>query len=380
MYLRRFLSRLEAGSAGERAEVVGALACMFFQEGFDAEQRNQVLTALTAVLEDPAPRVRRAMAEALADDVNVPAVLLQALCSDTCEVAEPILSRSPALGEAWLVDMCGAGDEGHRVAIARRPSVGVPLAAAIAEIGEVESCLTLLANPGARVARSSLARIVERHRGDARLRNALLARSDLPAMLRHRLVGGLSEALGEMVAAKGWMPAQRTERLVRDMQETATLEITDELDEATAYSLAASIHADGQLSVTLLLRALVRGQRTFFEAAMAELSGVPVRRVTELLAERSGAGLRSIYVKTGLPPEGGDCLWTAYDVLHEMEPLGTRHERLQAGRRIVERVLSRYEAVCGGEVDAFYALLIRLAADEAREEARAQAGGYFEAA
>ena len=364
----------------ERAEVVGALARLFLEQELDCDKRQQVISAMLAVLDDPAARVRKALAEALADSIHAPQMILHALCEDICDVAAPVLAQSPALSEGWLVDMCGAGEEGHRVAIARRKEIGVPLAAAIAEIGGVPCCLTLLANPGAKVARSSLARMVERHREDARLRSALLARDDLSPMLRHRLVGGLSEALGMMIAEKGWLNSERTAKLMNDLQERATLEVACETPPEAAAQIVSAIHSEKGLTVTLLLRALVRGHLSFFEAAICELSGVPLKRVKGLLEDRTGDGFRSVYRKTKLPADGAGALWAALDVLFEMAPIDTAREQATAGRRMVERVLTRYETVCGGEVDAFYALLTRLAADEAREEVRSQTGGYFRAA
>ncbi|MFN0264010.1 DUF2336 domain-containing protein [Tepidamorphus sp. 3E244] len=380
MYVRRFLSRLEQGSAAERADVVSALADLYLTKELDETKRAQVLTAMLAVLDDPAPRVRKALAESFADSFHAPQPILLALCEDISEVAAPVLSRSPALSEGWLVDMCGAGEEGHRVAIARRKDIGVPLAAALAEIGGVPSALVLLSNSSAQVARSSLARMVERHRDDARLRSALLARSDLSPMMRHRLLGGLSEALGTMIAERGWLTGDRTSRLMNEVQERAVLHVADVPDCADTDAIVAELHAKKELTVTLMLRALVRGQMTFFVSAIASLSRVPRKRVVSLLGDRSGDGFRSIYRKTGLPADGAGALWAALDVLFEMGPLDNQQEQLTAGRRMVERVLTRYETVCGGEVDAFYALLTRLAADEARAEAREATGGYFRAA
>lgn len=312
--------------------------------------------------------------------MHAPQSLLHALCEDVGEVACPVLSRSPALSEGWLVDMCGAGEEAHRAAIARREHVGVPLSAALAEIGGVPSCLVLLANSGAQVARSSLARIVERHRDDPRIRSALLARTDLSPMLRHRLVGGLSEALGAMICEKGWLDAERTDRLMNDVRERAVVEVTGNPHPDVVREIVEELHKQGGLTVTLLLRALVRGQETFFEFAMARLSKVPLKRVRALLADRSGNGFQSLYRKAGLPADGAGALWAALDVLFDMGPIGTRQDQLTAGRRMVERVLSRYERACENEVDAFYALLTRLAADEARERVRQETGGYFRAA
>ncbi|MEZ5878218.1 MAG: DUF2336 domain-containing protein [Tepidamorphaceae bacterium] len=309
----------------ERAEVVGALARLFLEQELDCDKRQQVISAMLAVLDDPAARVRKALAEALADSIHAPQMILHALCEDICDVAAPVLAQSPALSEGWLVDMCGAGEEGHRVAIARRKEIGVPLAAAIAEIGGVPCCLTLLANPGAKVARSSLARMVERHREDARLRSALLARDDLSPMLRHRLVGGLSEALGTMIAEKGWLNSERTAKLMNDLQERATLEVACETPPEAAAQIVSAIHSEkGLTEVTLLLRA---GAHTIFlRSRHLRTERCALKRVKGLLEDRTGDRFRSVYRKTKLPADSAGALWAALDVLFEMAPIDTARE------------------------------------------------------
>ena len=82
----------------------------------------------------------------------------------------------------------------------------VRLAAAIAEVGAAEACLTLLENPDAEIAPFSLDRIVERFGHLAPIRENLLARDDLPAATRQALVAKLSQTLAGFVAsrANGW--------------------------------------------------------------------------------------------------------------------------------------------------------------------------------
>ena len=54
------------------------------------------------------------------------------------------------------------------------------LAAAIAEVGSADACLTLLENFSAEIALFSIDRIVERHGHLAPIRENLVARDDLP--------------------------------------------------------------------------------------------------------------------------------------------------------------------------------------------------------
>ncbi len=55
------------------------------------------------------------------------------------------------------------------------------MAAAIAEVAEAEAVVALATNPSAQIPAFSLARMVERHGDDPAMRDALMARDDLPA-------------------------------------------------------------------------------------------------------------------------------------------------------------------------------------------------------
>ena len=61
MLVRRFLGRLSKSEPRERAEIVQALVRVYLEAGLDDENRRHATTALTTILDNPAPRVRRAM-------------------------------------------------------------------------------------------------------------------------------------------------------------------------------------------------------------------------------------------------------------------------------------------------------------------------------
>ena len=67
--------------------------------------------------------------------------------ADQPDVALPILAHSPLLLEDDLVDLIATGETDAQVAIAGRRFLTRGLAAAIAEVGAAEACLTLLENP-----------------------------------------------------------------------------------------------------------------------------------------------------------------------------------------------------------------------------------------
>ena len=160
MIVRRFLSWVQSATPGERAEGVSALARTLLYADLSPEDRREAETALTAMLDDPSPLVRRAMAEAFANAAEAPAHLVLALANDQSDVAALVLARSPLLDDHDLVDCAALGDEVVQAAVASRPRVSAAVAAALAEIAGPQALAVLVENHDAAVTPASLARIL----------------------------------------------------------------------------------------------------------------------------------------------------------------------------------------------------------------------------
>lgn len=380
MLVTRFLNRLSRSAPTERVKIVRALVRVYLEVPLDAENRTAAATALIAILDDPVPRVRRALAEGLAASPDAPRTVIRALAEDLPAIAHVVLSRSPVLREAELVDLVGAGCEQTRVSIARRPQVGICLAAAIVEVSGPEACVALLDNPGTSMTVSTLTRMVDRHRHDAAIRNALLERPDLPVTLRQRLIDGLSDALGELVALRDWLSPERARRLIDDTRDRAVIDLTLTTDPDRLRPLVDMLIAEKRLTPALLIRALCLGNVRFFEEAMSAMSGTPVRRVLSLLDDRTGRGLTALCRRAGLDNDALPALQAVVAVMREEALDGTWRQQRRMGQRMLERALTRHQSFSESEVDELFALLGRLAAEAAREDARTETGGYFRAA
>ena len=113
--------------------------------------------------------------------------MVHALVNDQPDIAMLVLERSPLLLDSDLVDALAVGGADVQSAIARRETLPRSVAAAIAEVGSAEACLTLIENSGAEIAAFSLDRIVERFGHLAAIRESLLAWPELPAAIRQQL-------------------------------------------------------------------------------------------------------------------------------------------------------------------------------------------------
>ena len=87
------------------------------------------------------------------------------------------------------------------------------------------------------------------------------------------------------------------------------------------------MHANNRLTPTVVLRALCMGDITFFEIALATLANVPVVNARVLIHDVGRLGLKSLYMKSGLPPRLLPAVRIAIDVVSETPMDGGEHDR-----------------------------------------------------
>ena len=370
MIVRRFLQWARTAAPSQRAEAAGALARAYLYADLPESEREEANLALTGLLDDPSPLVRRAMAENFATAAEAPHNIVLGLADDQSDISSIVLCRSPVLSDSDLIDCAAIGDVIAQSAIALRPRLSAAVAAAVAEVGGCEALISLAINSGADLPEFSMRRMIERFGSDGEMREALLSRPNLPDSLRADLVAATADSLSAFVTERDWMSRERANRIRREACEQAHVIIAAMSGESEngASTLVAHLRASGQLTASLLLRALLSGNSGLFEAALAELSGLPSARVRGLTRDWRSTGFAALYRKSGLP----DALLPAFRAA--IEALSLIDTSAESGaclsRLRIERVLTACKAANGGELDRLLGVLRRFDAEAAREEAR----------
>ena len=370
MIVRHFLDWVRTAPAGKRAEATAALARAYLYSDLSPDDAAAAEGAMLILLDDASPLVRRALADALAASPSAPPAVMLALAADQPQIAAPVLALSPLFVDADLVDAVATGDGEVQIAIASRAALPSPVAAAIAEVGSAEACLVLTENVDAEIATFSVDRIVERFGHLAAIREALLARDDIAPATRLTLVAKVSETLVGFVAARQWLDVDHAQRIAREACEKATVTLAAAAPSTQIRPLIRHLRISGQLTAGLILRALLSGNVALFEEALAELTDMPVERVSNLIHDSGNAGLRALFDQAGLPSSTYPAFKEAIEAMREggliIEPGGVA--RLK--RRTIERVLTRCEDEDIGDLAPLLTLLRRFATEAAREEAR----------
>lgn len=369
MFVRKFLAWAAAAPPADRAPAAASLARALLEGELPKDEEYEAEVALAVLADDPSPLVRRAIAEEIASRANAPRQIVVALAGDQSEIAAPLLRWSPALADADLIDAAIVGDAAAQAAIAQRQTVSASVCAALVEIGCRDAVVALLDNRGASVPLSALDRAVERFDTDAPVREALLARADLKPALRARLVDVTASALQDFVLARGWMPAERVQRAIREAREKSYVILAGEAEGESAAAVTKRLRDSGRLTAALLLRSLLSGERRLLESALAVLAGVDRDRAAGLVVNAGGSGFAALYVRAKLP---GPLLPVFRFALAAIAEGAGSDEFADGGlhRALVERVLARCEGIDLSDAQPVLGLLRRFHAEAARQEAR----------
>ncbi|MCW5687926.1 MAG: DUF2336 domain-containing protein [Pseudolabrys sp.] len=370
MIVCQFLQWVRHASPGERAEATSALARAYLHSDLSPSDLAAAEGAMIMLLDDPSPLVRGALSQVFASAQKAPPVVVHALAADQPDVAIPVLSRSPLLSDEDLVDLFATASTDAQVAIASRALLSSPLAAAIAEVGSAQACLTLLENPDASIAIFSVDRIVERFGHLSAIREILMDRDDLPMATRQALLAKLSQTLAGFVTARHWLGSEHAEYAAREACEKATVALAADTPYDEIAELMRHLRQSGQLTAGMVLRALLSGNVVLFEEALAELTGMPIDRVSAYIHDRHISGFRAIYAKAGLPDTAYPAFREAIAALRDGILLGETGGVSHLKRRMVERVLDACIAERRDDMASLLALLRRFAVEAAREEAR----------
>lgn len=373
-----FLKWVETAKTQERARAANALARAYIKSDMSPDERQSAQMAMTYLLDDPAPQVRLALAEVLAQEPKAPRALMVSLAEDQPEIASSVILLSPVLSDADLVDIAGRGTVETRALIAARASVSVGVAAALAEIGDAAELEVLLENPGARLTPFTLRRIAERHGHREQIRACLLERDDLTSGVRQLLVQFVTEALSGSDLVIGAIGSRRIERIAREAGDSATIALLAGVHGEELVRLTDQLRIAGRLTPSFLMHALCAGRTDFFSSAIVAISGLEERRVRSILATGRFHAVRALLESAGL---GRDLSLLFVEAIMLWRTLIQSMDGFELDH-IAHRLVARYrgETTLSEGARQLVDMIERLAIAEERRLARDYASGFALAA
>ncbi len=335
-----------------RAKMAAKLVGAFESGGLTPTERGLAEDIFRALTRDAAERVRRALAEHIAESHDLPHDVALALARDVDAVALPILEHSAVLTDEDLVEIIRMGNPGKQLAIAGRQVVHAVVADALVDSDNAAAVARLVGNAGAELRETTLRKVMERHGNDARVQEPLAQREALPAAVLERLVALASDSLHEFLVKRHDLQPSTASDLVLRIRERATAGLLTSMWPAVeAERLAHQLNQANRLTPSLILRTMCLGDLSFFEAAFAELAGIPIHNARLLIHDPGGLGLASLYAKSGFSKELFPAFRVALDVVLETPFDGGENDRERHRRRTLERILTQFEALGADDLD-----------------------------
>lgn len=367
---RVFMEVIHAGDSAQRIELATQLAAFLGREDAPQKEREQVIPAVLKLSTDPVVEVREALSRGLVGHATLNADVLFSIVSDDDEIALPFLSLTPALTHWHMLAVLRVGDEARQAAVAMRPDVSREAVDYIVQSLPLAINVLLFDNEAIAFTPEQFRLLYDRFGEAQEMLDCLLARDDLPLDLRITHARRAAARMQQLIIERGWVPANDAVELVADAEETAILNIltgagADRLSRVVAFLV------DGEmLTPSIIVRAACLGAMDVVAQALANLAGVSVKRATDMMQGKSKSAFRSLHAKSGLPQA---CYWTlqaACDVAREETEDGIRLTPDDFGRRMIELLMTRYEALPMYERPKQLDYLGRFAADRVRLIAR----------
>jgi len=374
MIVQHFLRWNQSADVAKRAEGASALARAYLQsDSMDFEERCAADAAMTLLLDDPSPKVRLALAEAVASSRTAPPQIVTALAGDQYEIASLVIARSPLLRDGDLIARVAIAETRIQVLIADRPEVSNSLARALCEYGHPDAIVTLLANHNARVCSQCREMIAERHLDNAAIRGALLADPDLSPVHRLKILRASKEALSASSLVVRVLGEASAKRISGEAASNALVLLASGRMDDGVLDLISELRASGALTTKLLIRAVCAGKIDFVARVLADLSGQAYERVTSIFVAERENQLRALLEASGLSRTVHSLFAMAIRIWRDVANGRMNIGAQEVTRLVMEKFETEHGAAKDHANDDIVALLRSIYLDMIRQNARRHA-------
>ena len=304
----------------------------------DRAAAQDIIRVLAA---DATELVRRALAVTLKASPLLPRDAALRLARDVEAVALPVVNWSPVFTDEDLVEIVRSGSVAKQIAVARREKVTPAVTSVIAREGAEAAVREACANDNAIFSGDALDIVVDRFGSSEEVTTALAYRAVLPVAVSERLVKLVSEQVREHLVSRHALSPETAIELAAAARERATVDLVEQAAVTSDMSeFVGHLARNKRLTPSLLLRALGRGQMTFFEHALAELAGVAHQRTWLMIHDAGPLGLRAIYDRAGMPSRLFAAFRAGVDAYRSLQFDGGQRDRERFQERMIQRFLT----------------------------------------
>jgi uncharacterized protein (DUF2336 family) len=313
---------------------------------------------------DSAELVRRALAVTLKMSPDLPHDVALSLAQDVDSVATPLLRFSPVFLDEDLAEIIEHSDDLKQIAVGRRAALSPTVTAALAQHGCEPALRAACANDNADFTERSLQTAMERFERSEALAMAMAYRKALPTSIAEKLLSRVSDQVRQHLIDHHGLSSEVALITALAVRERATVDLVDQADQTSDLkAFCAHLRRQERLTPSLLLRALVNGNISFFEWGLAELTEIPHHRVWMMVHDGGPLGLHAIYRRAELPETLYPAFRAAIDAFQALHLEGGDMDLRRFQERLMQRFLTQNEGGASEDVDYLLARLDSLTAE-----------------
>lgn len=286
---------LAHGTVARRVQLLRNICDLFLTGGIEyADDQLEVFDDVFACLvQNMEVSAKALLANRLAPHPSAPPRIIHTLAfDDAIEVAEPVLTQSPRLDEAALIENARTKSQKHLLAISKRVTLSGAVTDVLLGRGDDAVVASAAGNPGAQFTENGYAKLVDRAEGDDQLAACVGMRANIPRHHLLQLIAKASDTVRERLLKAHPDTHDAVEGAVRQAAANAQKRsAAEDAEVKAAQALVAQLHEAGELDEERV-GAFARDRR-FNEtsAAIARLSKVPFVRVESMMIEKRSEGV-----------------------------------------------------------------------------------------
>jgi len=346
---------LKDRSPESRTVTAEKVAAQYGASSLTEGERALAEAIFRVMVRDAEVRVREALSVHLKESPLVPNDIALSLAKDVDSVALPILRYSEVLSDADLIEIVRSQQPSKQIAIAGRRAVSAEVADALVDTENTEAVAILVSNDGADLSEKSLEKVVRNYGGEERIQTGLVHRASLPVTVVERLIAMVSESLREELLSRECLQDGVITDVMTQVRERATVGLATDYEDV--QRLVMHLRANNRLTPSFILRALCTGQLVLFDECISQLAGIPIVNARQLIYDQGALGFKAVYEKTGLPAGLFAAFEVAVRVAMETEYDGSDRDRERYVRRMIERILTQFEAMGADNLEYLMARL-----------------------
>jgi uncharacterized protein (DUF2336 family) len=330
---------IETGDAQARMQLAVELARLTSDRKALENERQCVIPTLLKLASDPVKDVRRILAESLVSVDDLHGDVLFSIIADDDDIALPFLASTPALDPWKMRSIARVGDASRQVALAGRADLTDDVIQEMVTQADLAACLALFDNADCALSERNCRILYARFGRVQQIIDRLLALDTLPLDIRIMQAKRASNQVHQLMAERGWVPANDAADMVADAEERAILQILESANEAELPPLIRFMTSRSMLTASIIMRSACAGHMRIIEAAMAHLANSTPARTAEALYG-GASSFNWLYRSSGLPLTCIGLIRAAGQVERELRDIRHSLSAENFSRRLIEEIMT----------------------------------------